>query len=123
VADQIAAAISNRALLLDDYNAQLHLTFYFWRRGNQPLTQQFPDQGLSQVPHALATAPSSRERYLVLINAHVLDMWITPTTPKDMQTFHGFSSRLNITVMGLIGGADLNPSTFLKISDKRLKRY
>lgn len=65
VADQIAAAISNRAPLLDDYNAQLHLAFYFWRRNNQQLMEQFLERGLLQVPHALATAPSSRERYLV----------------------------------------------------------
>ncbi len=68
VADQIVVTITNSAALLPDYNAQLHLAFYFWRRGNQPMARQFLERGFAQVPHALAMAPSSRERYLVHFN-------------------------------------------------------
>ncbi len=68
VADQIVATITSRASLLEDYNAQLHLAFYFWKRGNKELMRQFLERGLSQVPRALATALGSRERYLVHFN-------------------------------------------------------
>jgi tetratricopeptide (TPR) repeat protein len=68
MADQIAATITNSAASLADYNAQLHLAFYFWKRGNQPMMRQFLERGLSQVSHALATAPGSRERYQIHFN-------------------------------------------------------
>ncbi|HUI07145.1 MAG TPA: tetratricopeptide repeat protein [Verrucomicrobiae bacterium] len=67
-ADQIAVAITNSAASLADYNAQLHLAFYFLQRGNKPMAREFLERGFAQVPHALALAPSAAERYRVHFN-------------------------------------------------------
>jgi tetratricopeptide (TPR) repeat protein len=67
-ADQIAVAITNSAASLADYNAQLHVAFYFLRRGNMQMARQFLERGFVLVPRALAVAPTPRERYMVHFN-------------------------------------------------------
>jgi tetratricopeptide (TPR) repeat protein len=90
LADQIAVTITNSADSLGDYNAQLHLAFYFLRRGNRPMALQFLDRGFAQVPQALATAVDSRERYLVHFNLlkHV-SYFNQPQRTLDWFSTHG----------------------------------
>jgi tetratricopeptide (TPR) repeat protein len=65
VADRIMVTITNTAASLQDHRTQLHLAFYFLKRGSQPLARQFLDRGLEQAARDLAVAPNSRERYLI----------------------------------------------------------
>ncbi len=69
IADQIVAAITNNAAaLLPDYNSQLHLAYYFWKRKNQPLARQFLDRGIGLAVHDLAFTPGSHERCRIHYN-------------------------------------------------------
>jgi tetratricopeptide (TPR) repeat protein len=68
MADQIAVAITNSAASLADYNAQLHVAFYFLRRGNLQMARRFLERGFALVPRALAVAPNTHERYMVHFN-------------------------------------------------------
>jgi tetratricopeptide (TPR) repeat protein len=64
-AGQIVGTITNNAAAIQDYNTQLHLAFYFHKRGKDQLAVGFLEGGLRLAQQTLRLTPDIHQRSLI----------------------------------------------------------